>query len=396
MQPYTQMKLWRVFAVGIVSALSVTQAGAWYYAWARPVGSWEPYYPPYNSVGLVETIVAGEPYRGSAAVARDHRLLYSCGHLVYDNGRWASVFRFLRSYHSYYRPLWYQYRAARGYFKLAGYTPFGYFYDFDDDFAVAYTGATGWFGPPLQTHPNPIAGVESFEEKMVLGYPSDLDHTYLFDTGRYYLHRTGPFTQRYYDENVYQEGGEYWLEGVTTGGGNSGGPLLVKDQGQYKLAGVLVSGSYLGGSGVYVLGGEAEQLADAALNWAANGSTATRWAWPSGWIQNASSTYASRTFNFTGVPSQTMEVTMNLGIYTGRRGDLDAFVRSPAGRYRVIAWRNAANSQANLVLQNEDITSNFQYYGAAGTWTLYFRDVFSGNPSWFQYASLSVRSRWPN
>jgi hypothetical protein len=390
------MSKYRTLFILALASLTIVapRAWAWQHAWARPVAWWDPFYAPLSSVGLVETVVWGTPYRGSASVARDHRLVYSCGHLVYDNGRWASVFRFARAYHSYLPPEWWQYQTARGFYKLAGYTPFGFFNDFDDDFAVAYASANGWFGPPLLIHSNPIQALESNEQKMIAGYPADLDHTYAVDTGFYYLHRTGPFRQRYYDEDLSRAGGEYWREGVTTGGGNSGGPILVQEGGQYRMAGVLVSGSFLGGSGVYALGSEAEQLGSIALSHSTEGTSATRWAWPNGWIWDASSIYASRSFDFSSTPTQAMEVRLSLGIYTQRRGDIDAFVRSPAGRFKVVAWRNASDKTPNLILNDEDISDNFRFLWGSGVWQLYFRDVFSGSPSWFHYASLKIRSRW--
>jgi putative transposase len=67
---------------------------------SRTVGSGTVFIPPYNSVGLVETRVGRGFYRGSAAVARDSRLLYSCAHLVYDYRKgWASTFAFKRAHY---------------------------------------------------------------------------------------------------------------------------------------------------------------------------------------------------------------------------------------------------------------------------------------------------------
>src|SRR5688572_7245907 len=54
---------------------------------------------PHNSTGLLFAEVGNYTYRGSAAVARDERLLYSCAHVLYDEGVWATTGRFARVWH---------------------------------------------------------------------------------------------------------------------------------------------------------------------------------------------------------------------------------------------------------------------------------------------------------
>jgi hypothetical protein len=215
------------------------------------------------------------------------------------------------------------------------------------------------------------------------------------------MHHTGLFTDPFLDDQEGQ-GGHYTADRVTTGSGNSGGPLVVwnPSSSKYELAGILVSGSDYSDdiwfAGVYALGSEALNAAQDALGIARSGLSTRRSNWSLGWIKNASQTFARRSFDFRGAPPQTIEVSLSLDIRTGRRGDIDAYVRSPGGRVRVVAWRNANDAVQDLELSDHDITGGMLYANGRGIWTLFFRDVLPGNPSWFNGASMRIRSRWTN
>lgn len=366
---------------------------------SRAVGSRTVFIPPYNSVGLVQTRVGRGLYRGSAAVARDPRLLYSCAHLVYDYRKgWASTFAFKRAHYSYYAPKQRNYVKSRGYRVLSGYAPNE---EFDYDFAVAYGGANRKFGPVLAVHSNPLAAVtDPFSSKLIIGYPADLDHDWRANTGRYYMYQTGPFTRPYIDDD-YQLGGHYTADWTTTGSGNSGGPLVVWDGSSYKLAGILVSGSNYSDriwwSGVYALGSESDLKAQDALGRSTFGAYTTRSNRQGSWLKDASKKYTSRKLTFKKIPTQATQVWLRLYIYTPRQGDIDAFVRSPKGRVRVVARRDAANAQPDLFF-DQDITSGFSRgihnSNPNGVWRVFFRDALPGGRSWYGGADLSVRSRW--
>jgi len=357
------------------------------------------YAHPYSSVGLVQTRVGKGYWRGSAAVARNPSLLYSCAHLVYDVRKgWASRFAFRLAYDGPRAPSKKSYVIARGYRVLSGYAPNE---EFDYDFAVAYGGANRKFGPVLAIHDNPLAAVtDPFSSKLILGYPADLDHVWQANTGRYYMYQTGPFTTPYIDDDN-QPGGHYTADWTTTGSGNSGGPLVVWDGSSYKLAGILVSGSNyydrVWWSGVYALGRESDLVAQDALGRSTFGAYTTRSNRQGSWLKDASSKYTRRKLTFKKIPTQTTQVWLRLYIYTPRQGDIDAFVRSPKGRVRVVARRDATNTQTDLML-DADITSGFRNgihnSNPNGVWQVFFRDALPGGRSWYGGADLSVRSRW--
>ena len=70
---------------------------------AIPVALGQVYYPipglVDESTGFMESYAAGGWYRGSAVIARDPKLIYSCAHLFYENGKWATDYYFHRAYH---------------------------------------------------------------------------------------------------------------------------------------------------------------------------------------------------------------------------------------------------------------------------------------------------------
>lgn len=341
---------------------------------------------PYSSTGLVETAFGSNYYRGSGAVARDPRLIYSCGHMVYDNGRWAQIFEFRRAYTSATAPS--SFTSARGYRTLSGYTPNAYDDKFQFDFCIAYAAAGSTFGPAIVAYDNASSALRGAGTKMILGYPATLDFNGA--NGGHFMHQTGPFNWTFRQEL----GWYYGIENVTTGGGNSGGPVLVHDGTAYRLAGVLVSGgvnSYY--SGIYALGPDAKTAADLALGATPALSNSTRSSTTAAAISDGWLTYSSRSFDFTGVPSTTVRATFSLAIDAARRADIDAFVRSPSGRVRVIASSSRTGSGANLYVNGADLSSTFASDNASGVWRLYFRDAIRSNASRFVSATLSLASR---
>ncbi len=59
-----------------------------------------------NATGLVRWLDDGWVYRGSGAVVRDSRLVYTCAHVIEDDGTMAvpGEIRFLRAWNSSYTP----------------------------------------------------------------------------------------------------------------------------------------------------------------------------------------------------------------------------------------------------------------------------------------------------
>lgn len=371
----------------VIAAAGIVAAQAQVYVPARiGVGDYRLGTAPYSSTGIVETGFGTTYYRGSGAVARDPRLIYSCGHMVYDSGRWAQVFNFRRAYTGASAPT--SFSAARGYRTLSGYTPNSYDDKFQYDFCIAYAASGSSFGPAIGYYENASTSLRGSGSKMILGYPASLDYNNA--DGGHFMHQTGPFTWPFSAEL----GWYYGINNVTTGGGNSGGPVLVHDGSSWRLAGVLVSGgvnSYY--SGIYALGPDAKTASDLSLGVTPTLTDTTRTSSSAAGIPDGWPVYSSRAFDFTGVPSSTVRATFSLAIDAARRADIDAFVRSPSGRVRVIATSSTTGTGANLYVSNSDLSSTFASDNASGVWRLFFRDAIRSNASRFVSATLKLSSR---
>ena len=74
-----------------------------------------------ESAGYLESQIGRYLYRGSAVVARDPKLLFSCAHLFYEKGRWASSYRFARAWDADTYPEASQMVAPRGFKYFTSY-----------------------------------------------------------------------------------------------------------------------------------------------------------------------------------------------------------------------------------------------------------------------------------
>jgi subtilisin-like proprotein convertase family protein len=83
---------------------------------------------------------------------------------------------------------------------------------------------------------------------------------------------------------------------------------------------------------------------------------------------------SSLRINFANVPGRTTRVLLDLDITAQKRGDLDVYVRSPAGRVYVVASADPATTGSNLVLDDHDISAAFSRTSPNGRWQVFVRD----------------------
>ncbi len=352
---------------------------------------------PYSSAGVLFTEIAGFSWRGSAVVARDPRLLYTCAHVMYEDGSWATNIEFARRWHSSVSPSSSQVVAVRGYRHYATYAGSNNAADFALDFAIGYSTATTTFGPAVGYQEDGGPSLRSSSTpKLILGYPAYRDYDDV--SGYYYQHRTGPFTAA-----MHQSYDSYHtLSGVSTGGGSSGGPVLAYVGGQYSLAGILVSGSS-SSIGVHGLNAASSTMAKNVLAYLGVSSAATTTT-PSGATKTVANTsalllpdgaaaYSSRSLAVSGLPASTTATAFSLRIDTTYRGDLDVYLRSPSGRVYWVNKHSLTASALNLVLNNANYTSTFAGSNPNGTWQVYMRDYYRGDRASFKSTSLTITSR---
>jgi hypothetical protein len=347
-------------------------------------------YPPYNSTGLLFSEIGLSAFRGSAVVARDPRLLYTCAHIFYDRGRWSTDNTFALGWHASGAPAPSQMVSLRGYRYYSSYAGSSRSADYDLDFAIGYRTLTTSFGPALGWYEEGGPSLRSSStSKLILGYPARRD--YDGSPGYYYQHYTGTFRS-----SMRQTYGSYHtLTGLSTGGGNSGGPVLVNYNGDYYLAGILVSGSS-SSIGVHALDVAASTMAKNALasigvsvpkvtKTIKNTSRLT--------LPDAARTYSYRIITVSGMPSSTTDTRFSLQIATPRRGDLDVYLRSPSGRVRWIKTHKSGENTDHLIVSKANYTSSFSGYNPNGFWRIYMRDYYSKQRAVFRNAALTVTSR---
>ncbi|MBL9154594.1 MAG: proprotein convertase P-domain-containing protein [Verrucomicrobiales bacterium] len=357
---------------------------------------------PYASTGVVDIVIGRNGYRGSGSVARDPRIIYTCGHNVFENGTWASTLRFARAWNGSGDAPDSSYVTLRGFRHMTGYSDAVTRYGQDSnqafaaDFAVGFGTATSNFGNPLPVLVDGVTPLRSTAQKMIVGYPAELDHT--GSSGGYYQHRTGPFTAAasvilnpFLDFNR-----------IVTGPGNSGGPTLVSQNGVWTVAGILVAGSS-STAGVFGLTSAANNVATEAIT--AAGGTVVNPPPPTtdaqksiansqaALLADGSTKYVARHFSVSGLPTYATGVKLTLSITTPFRGDLDVYLRSPSGRIRWVAQHNANDGTANLSLSQEDLSDSFVGSNPNGRWTLYMRDFYRGDRARYQGATLTVSAR---
>ncbi len=353
-------------------------------------GSAEVYYPkPVQadpSTGYLESYVARDWYRGSGVVARDPRLIYSCGHLFYENGVWATDYVFYRNYSSYDPPVPAFGASPRGFRYFTSYSDNADTYGGDSarafayDFTVFY--GTTSFGPAVECWPDGNLAIRSDRKKRIVGYPADIEYT--GDSGHSYQHATDWFTRRGYRIREAYHG----FDDVSTGEGNSGGPLFVWDNesDNYLLGGILVSGSR-DTAGICALDSSSNSMASAALG--LKSVTQTFSNTQPLQLPDAATRYSSRSTTASGFSDTVTGLKFSLSVTTPRRGDLNVYVKSPGGRIR---WINKASSSTsdNLVINQANYTTTFRGYVANGNWQVKMQDSRAKNLATFNQFSLAV------
>ena len=334
----------------------------------------------------MESYVANDWYRGSAVITRDSKLIYSCGHLFYDNGMWATDYLFYRAYHGSEYPDPATGASPRGFrfFTTYAENATGYGQDSQRAFAYDFTVFYGpdSFGPAAGWWTDGGAALRSDRAKFIAGYPIRIEYT--GEPGLSYQHATDWFTNPAQSET----GAYHSFKKVSTGGGTSGGPVFVWDSTveNYSVAGILVSGTDTT-AGVYALNNASNSMASAALGIKAparsfTNSNATR-------LPDNGNSFITRSITASGFTGQVAGLRFSLSVTTPRRGDLDVYLKSPSGRIRWINKRSPS-SVRNLKIVDANYTEKFRGFQANGVWQLKMRDSVMGNRATFNSFSVAV------
>lgn len=336
-----------------------------------------------GSTGLFESEVDGYWYRGSGVVARDSRLIFSCAHVFFDSGVWATDYLFHRQWHAQSYPAAGKGVTPRGFHYFTSYSDAAATVGdesnraFASDFTVFFGNSS--FGPAMPVWPDGGLAVRSQRSKQIVGYPSDIDFTGV--AGFCFQHSTGAFnTSAYRILGAYHE-----FDDVSTGPGNSGGPIFVRDDlGEEKLAGVLVSGwNRLAGVRTldlasHTISGYALGLKDRTIPFA----NASRSLLPDG-------AYVSKAVTVSGFEGTLSSIRLHLSATTANRGALDVYLRSPSGKIRWIMKRSA-DTRDNVTIRGMDLSNSFSGVNPNGVWRLFLRDAAGGGRCYFDNCTLVV------
>lgn len=343
----------------------------------------------HSSAGLIESKLFGEWYRGSGVVARDPRLIYSCAHVFYENGIWATDYLFYRAYHRKNYPAPRLGAIPRGIRHFSSYTSsvanFGSDSNqaFASDFTVLYGNSS--FGTPVGWFSNGATVLKSRAGKRIVGYPAEIDFTGA--QGYCYQHTTATFSQPAYTVR----GNFLEFNNVSTGPGNSGGPVFVHDAASRKelLAGMLVSGSRRT-AGMIALSSATQALSDTALGFKPRELSF-------GVGDPISIPDGKRSFTVVNVPisgfsGNVESIRLSLEVTTPRRGDLEVYLQSPTGKIRWVT-RKSGGSAPNLEIHDMDLDGSFRDSPVNGIWQLHLRDAITGNDALFKKLALQITAQ---
>lgn len=340
---------------------------------------------PYRTSG----VIWGNGWRGSGTVARNPKIAISCAHVVFEGGSWLQGFDWAAAHHSTSHPTYASNKQAlRGYWYWTGYNGGTSSTAFHLDYVVHYAysnladGAyAGWsWHDSNSAHPLATTGVS----KLIVGYPG---------SDSYYMNSVGSFTSRY----TSQYGHYLWNSAVKGGSGMSGGGVFIYSSGEWRLAGVHVSGSASGGmgAGVRALNQDAYNLMTSAIESTGTSVPVTTRSFGSSTaltIPDNSTTWAVRNIVVSGMPSSLVNASVSLNISHTYRGDLEVMLTSPGGRSIMLSSREGGSAD-NIVISGMNISSSYAGTNPNGTWKLSVRDRARGDVGRLNNVSLTLGSR---
>lgn len=354
---------------------------------------------PYRFNGVVLTAEA----RGSGFCAGDSRLFFSAAHVVFDPTGWGPP------------PIWHaQVNAettddskgitARGYLRWANYADLVTTTDSDDPPAFSRDVMLGFAfrdlikGKPARINFDGKSDLQDGARSMITGYPAKNPYLEKNIEG-YFMHRTEPKQTKFktYSGNAIQ------ATLITTGPGNSGGPVWTgSNKTGWKAAGVLVGG-LPSETIVYSFTSSTRTMLNSALKTLEYDSYGViddlnlgasslffvnrdRTAIPDGIHRWKDIGIQVQTFEDRSIVTK---ASLSLSISTPHRGDLQVILASPSGMQALIHNEEGAGKN-DLIIKDMDLTANFAGLRADGRWVLRIQDRLKGDIAVFNNVRLEV------
>jgi len=265
--------------------------------------------------------------------------------------------------------------------------------DYVVHYHVSQNTANGYYAPLLEAGADFLLSASrakgSFIKK-ISGYPSDQYQSGDPSKYRYRMHETVPFANK---ATV-----SFWpymnIDGVTTYGGNSGGPIWGWVNGRWAHTGVVVTSDSKTRVGVVANHPEGMSLIFSALQDQFPDSPVFRntvAVSEVGAIPDAGT--LSKTFVVSRMLGTTQTLKLNLNIQHPRRGDLVIALRSPQNKtvtlLQSVSLKNS--SPANLVASLD--VAGFSGVVPNGIWTLTIKDVYKTRSGTLLAAGMNITTR---
>jgi Proprotein convertase P-domain len=343
---------------------------------------------PYRFNGVVE---AGEG-RGSGFCAWNVRTFFSAAHVVFNQGEWLAP------------PIWTPKVNAeavdktksiqsRGYYRWAAYGDFASTGGleneaFGQDAILAFAFKRLILGKPAKLNLNGLEDLQENRKTLITGYPGENAYLEKEITGLF-LHETGPIATPYQK----LEGNALQTTLVTTGRGNSGGPIWTRkdSKSKWQAAGILV-GELPSETVVYAFSKNTSSLLRAVtpvikrkINEpvSAGGVSSYSLFFPfrkDTAIPDGASEWTAIPIKVKGFNSydKVKEMRLSLDIRTKHRGDLQISIQAPSGFGVGIFNENGAGAD-NLIVRDLDYSETFKDAPPNGTWKLLVRDRLKGD-----------------
>jgi hypothetical protein len=398
--------------------LSFFLQGSWVFAVIEPtvVPQGDETYEPLYYTGVIENDV---PYGdgtswisvASGAVAGHPRMVLSCAHLNYKKRiGWYGIgsARWFLQWNQSAKPS----NAGAtgltlsGFYRFNGYASLIEALPGSEDYSsgaaakdyvvhyhVSRNTANGYFAPLLEAGANFLLSASTAKTsfiKKISGYPSDQYQSGDPSNYRYRMHETVPFQNK---ATV-----SFWphlnINGVTTYGGNSGGPIWGWVKGRWAHTGVVVSSDNTTMVGVVGNHPEGMSLIFSALQEQFPDSPVFRNTVAVsgvGAIPDAGT--LTKTFTVANMLGRTQSMKLNFYIKHPRRGDLVITLRSPQKKVvtvlQSVPVRKSSSADLSAILN----VNGFSDVDPNGTWTLTIKDAYRTRAGNLLAAGMDITTR---
>lgn len=374
-----------------------------------------------NPVKVVDNKIVEEPYRynglvltkktrGSGFCAWNRRVFFSAAHVVYNDkdGVWKAP------------PLWNPANngaavdttksiQSRGYFRWTDYAEIvsvdGNNGDaFGRDVIVGFAFEPLIKGTPATLNLSGGSNLKSGKRALITGYPAVNAYTNEKISG-YFLHQTGPGFVKF----ATYSGDAIETTLISTGPGNSGGPVWTSNgNSTWSAAGVLVGG-LPSESIVYGFSSDVNSLTRAAYavvkpdgpQSLSNGSVSSdsRFYSYTGKkvLPDGSHDWTDFRFNASGfeIDELVTKVRISMKVKTTHRGDILAYLEGPGG-YGAYVHKEEGADADNLIIVDKNVSKNFVDIEPTGQWTLHVADRLKGDTCTVESVILEIVSKGPD